>query len=272
MVKEILVGVCDRRHTLSAAMYASEIARQFSGRVSAIAATEYARLVSTPVPMDTGHTAEFVASQIENNETTIREAIDLLIRQLDGDGVENRLIQDSSESFQALINASRYQDLMIFGMQGLLDHGVASEPSDEFVRLADANVRPILAVGVNYRPINRVLIGYSGSHESAMAMRAFANTAIWPNAAVKVVHFTTKEDDGPTILACAKDYLSFHGYEVEVELRQESPNKHLLEQAKAWGADLIVLGNSSKSLWLRKIYGETALRTIRESDVPLFLA
>jgi nucleotide-binding universal stress UspA family protein len=36
--------------------------------------------------------------------------------------------------------------------------------------------------------------------------------------------------------------------------------------------DLIVIGNSAKSLMLRRIFGETALNTIQHSDVSLFLS
>ena len=36
--------------------------------------------------------------------------------------------------------------------------------------------------------------------------------------------------------------------------------------------DLIVAGNSSKNLLLRKLFGETALKLLRESPLPLYLA
>ena len=42
--------------------------------------------------------------------------------------------------------------------------------------------------------------------------------------------------------------------------------------AEAWKADLIVAGNSSKNLLLRKLFGETALKLLRESPLPLYLA
>ena len=271
MIKSILVGVCDRLHTLSAATYASEIARRCGGEVSVIAVTDFGQLAQTNIPMDMGHAAEFTAERIEDNEEAVRDSRDLLIRRLEGDGVKSTMIHESGESFTALINAAKYHDLMVFGLRGLFDHGVANEPPDELVRLADASVRPILAVGPKHQEIQRVMIGYSGSNESALALKSYACANLWPGALVKIVHFGDSEGEGPLLLSRAREYLRTHNIAAEIALvDQAKPN--LLEVAHDWNADLIVLGNSAKSLWRRRIFGETALQTMRNSDLPLFIA
>ena len=45
-----------------------------------------------------------------------------------------------------------------------------------------------------------------------------------------------------------------------------------VELAQLHGADLIVTGNSARSLWFRHLLGDTMLRTIQQTDRPLFLS
>ena len=53
---------------------------------------------------------------------------------------------------------------------------------------------------------------------------------------------------------------------------ESSPRTGVLDYADTWDADLIVMGNSAKNLLRRKVFGETALHTISNAEVPLFLA
>ena len=46
----------------------------------------------------------------------------------------------------------------------------------------------------------------------------------------------------------------------------------LLPEADSWQADLIFVGSGARSLLLRRLFGDTALQLIRNSDRPLFLA
>jgi nucleotide-binding universal stress UspA family protein len=45
----------------------------------------------------------------------------------------------------------------------------------------------------------------------------------------------------------------------------------LLASAALWQADMIVMGNSLRSVFMRRVLGDTALDAIRRSPVPLFL-
>jgi hypothetical protein len=51
-----------------------------------------------------------------------------------------------------------------------------------------------------------------------------------------------------------------------------SPKDQLLPEADSWQADLICVGSGARSLLLRRLFGDTALQLIRNSDRPLFLA
>ena len=67
-------------------------------------------------------------------------------------------------------------------------------------------------------------------------------------------------------------YFQAHGRAVGIDHCQGNPERELIPYAQAWSADLIVAGNSSKNLILRRLFGETALRLLRDSPLPLYLA
>jgi nucleotide-binding universal stress UspA family protein len=50
------------------------------------------------------------------------------------------------------------------------------------------------------------------------------------------------------------------------------PENSLLQHATEWKADVIVVGNSVKRVWLKKLFGETAMHVIQNATVPLFVS
>ena len=77
------------------------------------------------------------------------------------------------QPFEVLSDSWRYCDLVVFGLRGLFDYNLVPEPESIIADLIRNGVRPILAVSNEYRPIRKVLIAYSGSMESAKAMKQF---------------------------------------------------------------------------------------------------
>jgi nucleotide-binding universal stress UspA family protein len=116
------------------------------------------------------------------------------------------------------------------------------------------------------------LIAYSGSMESAKAMKHFVQMRLWPEATVRVITFDDNNPEATQLLADASEYCRAHSLTVETERLPGSPKEQLLPYAERWGADLTVIGNSAKNLLLRRIFGETALHAIRHANRPLFLA
>ena len=74
------------------------------------------------------------------------------------------------------------------------------------------------------------------------------------------------------LLNHAAAYFRSHGREVDTDHVASDPQQELIRYATAWGADLIVAGNSAKNLIMRRLFGETALMLLRESPLPLYLS
>lgn len=70
----------------------------------------------------------------------------------------------------------------------------------------------------------------------------------------------------------AEDYCRAHGYSVCHQSNPGDPEALLLAAASLWQADMIVMGNSARSVLVRNILGDTLLSTLRETKIPLFLA
>jgi nucleotide-binding universal stress UspA family protein len=119
--------------------------------------------------------------------------------------------------------------------------------------------------------IRNVLIAYSGSMESAKAMRRYVQLNPWRNVRLRIVHFGHRDDNTEKLLIDAADYCSDHGYPNETELVDQSARENLIEYAQKNDMDLIVMGNSIRSLLLRHLLGDTVLNAIQQSDRPLFL-
>jgi nucleotide-binding universal stress UspA family protein len=146
------------------------------------------------------------------------------------------------------------------------------EPRDALVRLVTQGVRPIIAVSPEFRSIRRVLIAYSGSMESAKAMRRYVQLNPWRNVQLRVVHFGGSDEAADQLLEDAGEYCRDHGFNAETELVDKSAKDHLIEYARENEMDLIVMGNSIRNLIIRHLIGDTVLNTIQKADRPLFLA
>jgi len=117
-----------------------------------------------------------------------------------------------------------------------------------------------------------VKISYSGSMESAKAMRRYVQLNLWRNVRLRIIHFGSREDNTEKLLNDAVDYCRDHGYPSETEWVDQAARDHLIEYAQQNDMDLIVMGNSIRNLLFRHLLGDTVLNAIQQSDRPLFLA
>lgn len=273
MIKRILVGLGDSEYATSAIKRATELALAHDAEVTGVSIVDVSRLSDVgPVPIGG---AAYAASLRDHRLQVAREHVEKSLHEFErvcgSQGVRHRTLREESEPLSLMIGMARYYDLMVFGLRSLFEFDLVPDPHDALVRLVQAGVRPLIAVPKEFSPVNKVLISYSGSMESAKAMKRFVQMRLWPEAKLQVVTFEHPADVAEQLVGDAADYCRAHGFEVEEAFVPKAPKNHLLPHATEWGADLIVIGNSGKNLLLRRIFGETALHAIRNSDRPLFL-
>jgi len=274
MIKRILVGLAGTNYTPVAIERAVTLAKAHDAEVTGVTVLDARRVRSLGgvAPMASK------AGAIRERRTAIPEA---LIAQSIHDfeaacqaaKIQYRVVEESGDAFTMLVGLARYHDLMMFGLRSVFEYDfLAGDPESILIRLVSAGVRPLIAVSEKYRSISRVLIAYSGSMESAKAMKRFVQLRLWPSAELKIVTFHPSDSKANELLSVAEDYCRAHGFRVCHQSNPGDPQVLLLAAATLWKADMIVMGNSGRSVMLRKVLGDTLLATLRHTEIPLFLA
>jgi nucleotide-binding universal stress UspA family protein len=273
MVKRILVALSGTPFTGSAIEHAIELARRHDAEVTGVTIIDAARLEDVgPIPLGGATAAHDLA---EHRREITRQRIDEVVADFEsscrGGGVTHGVVRETGDPFEELISLWRYHDLTVIGLRGLFEYGVVHNPDDLIVRMISRGVRPILAVAEQHRAIKRVLVAYNGSLESAKAMKRFVQAQLWPDVAIKIACFGFEDDDAQSLLPAAASYCRAHGFEPEVENVESDPKEGLLKHAEDWGADLVVMGATSRSKIARFILGDTALHAMQHAKIPLYL-
>jgi nucleotide-binding universal stress UspA family protein len=274
MIKRILLGLGGTPYTDVAIERALELAVAHGALITGVTVVDTKRVKQVgPIPPGgEAYAARLRERRLAITEERVETAIEQFKRKCDESNIPVKIERETGDPFESMIAHARYNDLTIFGLQSLFDYGFTMEPRDALIRLVSQGVRPIIAVSPEYRLIRNVLIAYSGSMESAKAMRRCVQLNPWRNVRLRIVHFGRRDDGTQKLLADAADYCRDHGYPTETELVDQSAREHLIEYAQQNDMDLIVMGNSIRNLLLRHLLGDTVLNTIQQSDRPLFLA
>lgn len=275
-IKRILVGLGTSQTAMSVTEHAIEIAKPRAAELVGLAVTDPIRLEWTgPRPMGIGveeATSDLRRSRYERAKADIAAAEETFASRCRAADVIHRVDEQTGDPFEVAEDLVRYHDMCVFGLRGLFEHDVVPEPVDALERLVSRGVRPILAVGERYRPIRRVLVAYSGSIESAKTFKHFVQSGLFADAEVRIVHFGNDAATAGRRLQKASAYFLAHGRPAAIDHCQGDPEQELIPYAEAWHTDLIVAGNSSKNLIMRRLFGETALKLLRDSPLPLYLA
>lgn len=274
MVKRILVGLAGTTYTPAAIQRAVELAQAHGAEVTGVTALDASRLQRAgrglvKAPNREGiraALAQIARDQILQAQTDFESACRAA-------NVKHRLVEETADPFTSLVDLARFHDLMVFGLQSAFDYDFFSaDPEALLVRLVGAGVRPLIAEAKVFRDIQRVLIAISGSMESAKAMKRFVQMGLWPHAELKLIAFQASDDEARKLLRSAEEYCEAYGYRVQHEHNPGDPQALLLTAATLWQADLIVMGNSARSVLRRRMLGDTLMATLRGAEVPLFLA
>jgi nucleotide-binding universal stress UspA family protein len=274
MIKRILVGLGGTEYATTATNHAVALALAHNAELTGVSVLDEVRLTATgPVPLGGSHYAHQLAEyRLIRGQELLEWSVKQFEEACQQAGVRYNVVRDVGEPFSLMIKEARYHDLMVFGLRSIFEFDLVPDPQDSLVRLVQSGVRPLLAVPPGFHQIKKVLIAYSGSMESAKTMKHFMQLRLWPQSQIRIVSFEDGGRNAEKLVEEAANYCRAHEFAVETECVQGSPKAKLLSYAKDWGADLTVIGNSAKNLLLRRIFGETALHAIRNSDLPLFLA
>ncbi len=273
MIKRILVALSGTPFTPSAVRHAVEIARATGAEVTGVTAVDTRRLQDVgPVPIGGGAAAHALAAhRVRVTEERVEEQVAAFRLACGETDVTCRVVRETGDSFEEFKACWRYHDLTVLGLRGLFEYGVVHNPEDEVVRLIASGVRPILAVSEEYRQVNRALIAYNGSMESAMALKRFVQARLWPDATLEIACFDMDDAKASELLADAAGYCRAHGFDPLTSKLPEDPCEGVLAHATKTGASIIVMGATGHGRLRKLLLGDTVAHAIRNAEVPLYL-
>lgn len=273
-IRRILVGLGDMGHSKTATAIAVDIASSIGASLTGISVVDLEGIGSTgPVPIGAGHEAKELREFRQKEAHVLIDSVNAHFKECCSEKqVDNSIYSAESKPFKCLAEQARYHDLTICGAGHLLQPNKDGEAPVQLVQLIEHGVHPLILVTEDHRPIKRVLLPYSGSMESAKAMKSFARCKLWPGATVRILTCKDSHGDPEQLRQDAVEYCRCQGYEVDSAHHPEHPKHAILPYAQEWEADLIVMGNSRRNLLLRRIFGETMLHTVANTDRTLFLA
>lgn len=275
MIKRILVGLAGTAYTPVAIQRAVTLAQTHGAEVTGVTVLDSRRVRmlggNVPLTHETRLagcdsrlvvTQERMADSIRDFEATCRTA-----------GIRFHIVSETGDAFARLIDLARYHDLMVFGLRSVFEYDfLGDSPESILIRLIGSGARPLIAVTDKFRSISRVLIAYSGSMESATAMKRFVQMRLWPGVELRIVTFHPSDNKAFELLREAEGYCRSHGYSVCHQSNPGDPRVLLLAAATMWQADMIVMGNSVRNVLSRKLLGDTLRGTLQDTHLPLFLA
>jgi nucleotide-binding universal stress UspA family protein len=273
MIKRILLGLGGTPYTSAEVRHAIELATLHKAELTAVTVCDLARITDVgPVPIGAGAaSASLVNFRLESARQAIEQAIAEFQTECDKANVRAHVIREAGNPFEELVCLWRYHDLTVLAVQSLFEYGVVHDPKDMLLQILHKGVRPIFAVAKEHRSIKRVLIGYNGSMESAKAMKQYAQWPLFPNTEVRVVCFEISRDKAAPLLRDAQIYLKAHGIIADTDYKAGDAHDVILPYATEWNADMIVLGATARARIFRHVLGDTALRAITASTIPLYM-
>jgi nucleotide-binding universal stress UspA family protein len=273
MIRRILVGLGGTPFSETATQRAVELAKAHGARLSAATLFD-------PATLDVGalYSTSVVRAAVDLREERIRalelgleEAMDFFGASCRAADIPFRIHWESCDPFDEVVSLARYHDLFICGLRGLFDYGIDTDPEASLIRLIRHGVHPTLAVSRSHERIERVLIAYSGSVDSARALKTYVQSGLWPDADICIACFDRKEARRERLAYEAVGYCEAHGRRSVVHHADAPPEKGILDKAESWDADLLVLGDGAHNVIVRKVLGDTLLEVVRQADRPLLL-
>jgi len=274
MLKRLLVALTGTPGGITAVRHAVELAQAHDATVTGVTLIDARKIRNVgSVPIGAGAAAkELREHRITVAHEQMEQAIEQFRSACQPTGIVHRVAIEEGDPCSQLIDLSRYHDLVMFGVPGLLAFGQPREPQGLLGPLVAGGVRPLLAVAPAYRPIRRVMIAYSGSRESAKTMRRFAQIDAWPDVTGHIVTFRQPPDVAQGLLDDAAEYCRDHGFEVRTNHAADDPRDGILRYAEQHDIDLIVMGYSVRSRFSKLLMGQTGLHVLRHTDRPVFLS
>jgi nucleotide-binding universal stress UspA family protein len=173
---------------------------------------------------------------------------------------------------QTILKRATWADVVVLS----LTHPPHSQPFKRFGKgfsiLVQRCPRPMLVVPSDSEPLmNRALLAYDGSPKANEAL--FVAAYIGSRWSIPLIVVTVETNNTPkTALRRAKEYFEKHGVDdVNYVVRQKPIGDSILETARAYDVNLLIMGGFGFRPVLNLVLGSTVDQVLREFKQPILI-
>lgn len=177
----------------------------------------------------------------------------------------------------AILDASKYYDVMIVGKRTFFEFDSEGTDGQSFIKLLDYSITPVIAVPKELnlekhtKETRKYLIMFDASLPSCRALQRFAQMAATGNIELKLFMSHHDEDYRNHELAQAKDLLKAHGFDKVTSEGSDVDIKKLVTPEDMKEYDGVVLGSHSKSTIAAFFTGSFTRYVIENSKRVVFI-
>lgn len=274
--RDILVHLTLDPRNAARTQMAIGMARRFGARVSGLYTVPPPNV---PYYMGEYIPTELIQKQMDEAQKSSVGAKDDFLRICADAGIEHRWLASDLAPVEALRLASRSADIALVGQPDPNPTDPAAIPYGTDVlphELALQAGRPILAVphAGDFGEIGRrVLVAWNGKREAARAL----HDAMPVLRGAEVVHIVTigAERKGRTPLSDIAGHMQRHGLRLETAIITSNGAKvgvKLLEEARARGCDMMVMGAFGHSRLREMVFGGVTETVLSNMALPILLS
>ncbi|MCB0201249.1 MAG: universal stress protein [Anaerolineae bacterium] len=185
-------------------------------------------------------------------------------------GVAGKLVVEAGPVTRTICQRARWTDLVVSSIAMPPGHGVAGKLGPGFHSLVRQCSRPVLAVPA-VSSLSRAALAYDGSAKSDEALYVAAYLAGKWELPLAVITVAEQGRVPLDIADKAQDYLTGHGVTPEVFRLTGPVGLTILQTARDFEADMIILGGYGYQPMLEVMLGSAVDTLLRSSEVPLLI-
>ena len=276
MINSLLVPVDASAHSQTALNHALGLGKLYKARVTGLYVLDI-RYLEMPPYLDYSYTFEAVPPTLvsldvmEKFRVKSERILNDLREAVEGAGLAVEIRTEEGVPSQVIADIGDSHDLIVMGKRG--EHAkwgrdLLGSTAEQVTR---RSATPVLLAEAEYRPLEKALVLFDGSHPANRALKLGADLASHTGMALKVVTADDDDSQGEFTQEEAKAYLEPLGLTTAYAVVPGRAAKAAAALLAEEPADLVILGMRGHSAFHNLILGSTTEQLMRSVQIPVLL-
>ncbi|MAG84214.1 hypothetical protein CMK10_08650 [Candidatus Poribacteria bacterium] len=272
---KILLGLDGSDYTQSATQYACQIASKHQAEITGMAIIDMPGIGSFggPAPIGAIHYSKEAEKQrIEKAQEKAVKILQSFEETCKSENVNYNIHADTGRPFEEIVDESKYHDFIVVGQQTFFQYNPDGEPDETLDKLLTLGMTPILAVPDYTRDINRILVAYDDSVQSARSIQMFLMLNIWNQCEITILNVNDDKDKGLQLLKKLEGYFTSYGVGTQdLCCIKGDPSSEIMSQIQELSIDLLVMGAYGRNDIVKFFFGSVTQQILEQANIPVLL-